>query len=208
MDVGSGSNTAPSRSRPEPGSGGTATSTHRPLRSVVGAPGRRIAAGTTYLGDVARKPALAPDQTDEHHPTLLYLVGRVDRVVRRAIDDVVKARGLSVSQYTTLSVLDGRSGLSNAQLARRALVSPQSMHEVLLALERQSLVRRRADPDHGRILRAELTPKGRKLLATCNKQVHAVEAQMVRGLEAHEEASLRQALLRCVRAFHGGLETE
>ena len=84
----------------------------------------------------------------------------MDRVVRRHIDDVVKAKGLSVNQYTTLSVLDHRSGLSNAQLARRALVSPQSMNEVLLALERRGLVRRNAHPDHGRILQSRLTAKG------------------------------------------------
>ena len=44
---------------------------------------------------------------------------------------------LSLNQYTTLSVLDQRGGLSNAQLARRSLVSPQSMNEVLLALEQR-----------------------------------------------------------------------
>ena len=78
---------------------------------------------------------------------------------------MVKAHGLSVNQYTTLSVLDRRSGLSNAQLARRSLVSPQSMNEVLLTLEERGLVRRRAHPDHGRILQARLTAKGRRSLA-------------------------------------------
>ena len=73
----------------------------------------------------------APMTTTTRLPPCSYLVGRIDRVVRRHIDDVVKAHGLSVNQYTTLSVLDRRSGLSNAQLARRALVSPQSMNEVL-----------------------------------------------------------------------------
>ena len=61
------------------------------------------------------------DLSPDGGPTLLYLVGRIDRVVRRSIDEVVHAHGLSVNQYTTLSVLDHRSGLSNAQLARGAL---------------------------------------------------------------------------------------
>ena len=61
------------------------------------------------------------DLSPDGGPTLLYLVGRIDRVVRRSIDEVVRAHGLSVNQYTTLSVLDHRSGLSNAQLARGAL---------------------------------------------------------------------------------------
>jgi DNA-binding MarR family transcriptional regulator len=143
---------------------------------------------------------------DDGAPTLLYLIGRIDRVVRRHIDDVVGSHDLSVNQYTTLSVLEHRSGLSNAQLARRALVSPQSMNEVLLTLERRGLVRRRAHPDHGRILQARLTAKGRRVLAACDAEVRKVEAQMMHDLTTRDEAALRRGLLAGVRALHGGLE--
>jgi DNA-binding MarR family transcriptional regulator len=143
---------------------------------------------------------------DGREPTLLYLVGRMDRVVRRAMGNVLTAHGLSVNQYATLSVLDRRSGLSNAQLARRALVSPQSMNEVLLTLEQRGLVGRRAHPDHGRILQARLTAKGRTLLARCDEEVHQVEARMVSSLSEDEQAALRDALISSIRALHGGLE--
>jgi DNA-binding MarR family transcriptional regulator len=143
---------------------------------------------------------------DGREPTLLYLVGRMDRVVRRAMGNVLTAHGLSVNQYATLSVLDRRSGLSNAQLARRALVSPQSMNEVLLTLEQRGLVGRRAHPDHGRILQARLTAKGRTLLARCDEEVHQVEARMVGSLSEDEQAALRGALISSIRALHGGLE--
>jgi DNA-binding MarR family transcriptional regulator len=142
---------------------------------------------------------------DGGEPTLLYLVGRIDRVVRRAIGAVLKAQGLSVNQYTTLSVLSRRSGLSNAQLARRALVSPQSMNEVLLTLEDRGLVRRRAHPDHGRILQARLTAKGKALLARCGADVHAVEARMLSGLGDDDRRALRSALLSGIRSLQGGL---
>ena len=144
---------------------------------------------------------------DDGSPTLLYLIGRIDRVVRRRIDEVVGSHGLSVNQYTTLSVLERRSGLSNAQLARRALVSPQSMNEVLLTLERRGLVRRRAHPEHGRILQARLTAKGRRLLGACDAAVRDVEARMMRDLTARDEAALRRGLIAGVRALHGGLQT-
>jgi hypothetical protein len=51
-------------------------------------------------------------------------------------------------------VLRARPGLSNAQLARRSLVAPQS---ILAKLERRGLVGREVDPGHGRILRATPT---------------------------------------------------
>ena len=159
-------------------------------------------ADTAYLQGVAG----SADLPDSSYPTILYLVGRVDRVVRRAIQDALKERGLSVNQYSTLSVLDRRSGLSNAQLARRALVSPQSMNEVLLGLEERGLVRRRAHPDHGRILQTQLTAKGRRVLAACDERVHSVEATMIAGMSAADQQGFRDALLRCVRSLHGGLE--
>src|SRR5262249_19174645 len=105
----------------------------------------------------------------------------------------------------TVSVLDRRDGLSNAQLARRALVSPQSMNEVLLALEQRGLVRRRAHPDHGRILEARLTARGRALLARCDAEVHQVEARMVSGISEDAQAALRDSLLGSIHALEGGL---
>jgi DNA-binding MarR family transcriptional regulator len=151
-------------------------------------------------------PASGPPACEELN--LLYLIGRVDRVVRREIDSVVRAHGLSAAQYTTLSVLSRRSGLSNAQLARRALVSSQSMNEVLLALEQRGLVSRRAHPEHGRIRQARLTAKGRKTLALCDAEVHQVETTMVSDLNRGEQAALHGALLSCVRSLHGGLSVD
>jgi DNA-binding MarR family transcriptional regulator len=156
---------------------------------------------------MAEGPVSAMETSEDgREPTLLYLVGRMDRVVRRAMGNVLTAHGLSVNQYATLSVLDRRSGLSNAQLARRALVSPQSLNEVLLTLEQRGLVGRRAHPDHGRILQARLTAKGRTLLARCDEEVHQVEARMVGSLSEDEQAALRGALISSIRALHGGLE--
>jgi DNA-binding MarR family transcriptional regulator len=156
---------------------------------------------------MAKRSVSATETTaDDREPTLLYLIGRIDRVVRRAMGTVLEGQGLSVNQYATLSVLDRREGLSNAQLARRALVSPQSMNEVLLALEQRGLVRRRAHPDHGRILQARLTAKGRALLARCDAEVHQLEARMVSGLSEDEQAALRGALLSSIRTLQGGLQ--
>jgi DNA-binding MarR family transcriptional regulator len=138
-------------------------------------------------------------------PTLSYLVGRADRVLRRAMNEVLASHSVSLNQYTTLSVLERRGGLSNAQLARRSLVSPQSMNEVLLTLEQRGLVRRRPHPEHGRILQAQVTAKGRKLLTACEAEVAALEERMVRAVSPEDRRTLRTALLECVHALDGGL---
>jgi DNA-binding MarR family transcriptional regulator len=138
-------------------------------------------------------------------PTLSYLVGRLDRVVRSAIADVVREQALSVGQYTVLSVLGHRGELSNAQLARRSLVSPQAMNEVLLNLETRGFVERHGDPTHGRIRQTILTEMGRAALDICNGRVAEVEAKMTGALTAGERSELRHLVIECVHGLEGGL---
>jgi DNA-binding MarR family transcriptional regulator len=132
-------------------------------------------------------------------PRISYVVARLERVVRREIAQRVAP--LTVSQYTALSVLRDRSGLSNAQLARRVFVTPQSMTEVVTVLEHQGLVRRTPDAEHRRILRIELTPHGREVLADCDAAVGEMEETMVAGLSGAERESLLAGLTSSVRAL-------
>lgn len=141
-------------------------------------------------------------------PRVSYLVGRLDRALRRRLDEVLEPTGLSVRQYTTLSVLRARSGLSNAQLARRSLMTPQSMSEVLAALSARDLVRRVPDESHGRVMRTELTPAGVKLLDSCDRAVDGLEEQMLTELPAAQRARLLAALRSCARGLGAGIHDE
>ena len=137
-------------------------------------------------------------------PSLPYVAGRLDRVVRTRIEQAVAPLELSVSQYTVLSVLARQPFLSNAQLARRAFVSPQSMNETLLGLEGRELVRRRVDPNHGRIRRTELTAKGRRVVERSDREVGSVEAAMTAGMTDRQRKTLRALMMLAVRNLDGG----
>jgi DNA-binding MarR family transcriptional regulator len=141
-------------------------------------------------------------------PRVSYLVGRLDRALRRRLDEVLEPAGLSVRQYTTLSVLRARSGLSNAQLARRSLMTPQSMSEVLTALEARGLVTREPDESHGRVMRTVLTPAGAALLVDCDRAVDGLEEQMLAELPAAQRAGLLAALRSCARGLGAGIHDE
>jgi DNA-binding MarR family transcriptional regulator len=134
-------------------------------------------------------------------PRLSYVIGRVERVLRRRITAAIEPMGLTLPAYTALSVLRVQDGLSNAQLARRSFVTPQSMSEVLALLVERGYVSRRAEPGHGRVLRTELTKAGNRALERCDRAVDAVEAELLGGLDAGEESELRDMLIRCGRAL-------
>jgi DNA-binding MarR family transcriptional regulator len=137
-------------------------------------------------------------------PRLSYVLGRLDRVLRRRLSNAVEGAGLTLPAYTALSVLRAQDGLSNAQLARRSLVTPQSMSEVLRLLVDLGYVRRLAEPGHGRVIRTELTDAGRAALDRCDASVDAVEEEMLVGLDVDEIGQLRDALMACGRALQDG----
>ena len=136
---------------------------------------------------------------------LSYVIARLDRALRRRIEEALEPFGLSLPQFTTLSVLSRRSGLSNAQLARRAYITPQSMNEVVLGLERRGLLARRPDPAHRRILRAAVTAEGRDVLARCEALVAEMEKTMLAALDADGRERLPHDLAACVHALGAGL---
>jgi len=136
---------------------------------------------------------------------LSYVIARLDRAVRGAIEECLAPFGLTIPQFTALSVLLRRSGLSNAQLARRSYITPQSMHDVVLELERRGLVRRKVDPAHRKILRTTLTAEGRRIVTRCESAVAAMEEEMLISFDSDARERLIHELAICVHALGAGL---
>lgn len=132
---------------------------------------------------------------------IAYVVGRLDRAVRQRLAEVTSPFGLTVAQYTTLSVLAARGALSNAQLARRAFVTPQAMNEIVAAMVKKQMVARAPDARHGRIVRISLTRKGSRVLRECDLAARRVEAQMLAPLPRTKRAMLLELLASCVAAL-------
>jgi DNA-binding MarR family transcriptional regulator len=118
------------------------------------------------------------DQGTADAPLLSYTVGRLDRAIRQRLREILAPYELSVSQFTTLSVIKRRPGLSNAQLARRALILPQSMIQVIAELEARGLVSRTPAAAHNRVLEAQLTEAGRELVDAAERDTRAFEAEL------------------------------
>jgi DNA-binding MarR family transcriptional regulator len=137
-------------------------------------------------------------------PSLLYAVKQVELAVRAHLDELLRPFGTTALQYTALTVLARRDGLTSAELARNAFVTPQSMGDLITALERRDLVTRHRDPRHARRLLISLTPAGQELLTRVDGQVRALEERMLADLNADERADLRDYLNRCRSALADG----
>lgn len=148
------------------------------------------------------RPAGADDQDDV---SLVYAVGRVNQGIRRELRQRLARWDLSVPELTALSILQRRPGLSNAQLARRTMVTPQSMIEILAALESRALVRRHVDPAHGRILRTELTAAGTKLVNATAPAIREIQDEMLVDVPAAQRQVVLQVMLKAMQRLRPGL---
>src|ERR1700751_1955095 len=108
---------------------------------------------------------------------ILWLLKQAFYFSLTTVNDTISAPGGSTAQIGVLRQLSNEPGLSGAELARRLLISPQGVQLALTALERRGLVERKQDPQHGRILQAYLTDRGRTVVA----------AVLAAALAAHEQ---------------------
>ena len=132
---------------------------------------------------------------------LTYLVKRLEMAERARMEEVLRPLGVTLHQYTALSILERREGLSSAQMARRHVVTPQAMHQLIATMERDQLIERRPDEANRRILRAWLTEHGSRILRACHRVVDDVEERMLSGLAPAEAAAFGRALERCLDAL-------
>ena len=133
-----------------------------------------------------------------------YEMKRAQHGLRLRMDAALREVGVTTPQYAALSVLAEEPGISNAGLARRSFVTPQTMNQILLKLEAAGLAERRPHPEHGRVLQAYPTEEGEKLRRECAKRVDAVEERMVSGLSEDERLTLLDLLRGCSAALRRG----
>jgi DNA-binding MarR family transcriptional regulator len=130
-------------------------------------------------------------------PTLLYLIKQLELAVRSRLDEMLRPAAITPLQYTALTVLERRSDLSTAALARNSFVTDQSAADMVTALEQRGLIERRPDPADRRRRVLRLTAQGRELLDELREDVAAVEARMVAPLDATQADDLRRYIVAC-----------
>jgi DNA-binding MarR family transcriptional regulator len=130
-----------------------------------------------------------------------YMIKRAQAALNARMARALHEHGVTITQFAVLTALAEEPGLSNAELARRAFVTPQSMNENLHELEQRSWVTRSRHPTHGRILQIDLTDEGRATLRACDATVTVIEQRMLAGLDAGQRRDLGMALRACIAAL-------
>lgn len=125
--------------------------------------------------------------------------------LRQRLDTELAQFGITAPQNAVLLGVAGNPRISNAELARAAFVTPQTMQAILVNLERAGLILRSPHPEHGRVIMTELTAAGLKAVADGSKAADSVERQMLSSLSLEEARQLCDLLKRCAAALDDGV---
>src|SRR5262245_61861353 len=127
---------------------------------------------------------------------LAYLLRQAQAATRLTMERALTEVGVTPPQFVVLTMLRAYPGLSGADLARVALLTPQTVGVIIRNLERDGAIRKTPHPVHGRILQWTLTPRGLTLLEQCRRHATALERRLGAGMSAHEIATIRRWLAK------------
>ncbi|MCU4443297.1 MarR family winged helix-turn-helix transcriptional regulator [Acinetobacter pittii] len=130
----------------------------------------------------------------EDEPKLSYMIARVDRIISKYLTEHLKELEITLPQFTALSVLASKNNLSNAKLAERSFIKPQSANKILQDLLVNGWIEKKPDPTHGRRILITLTDSGIDKLNKCNEVVLKVEEKMLEGIDINLAYLIRNNL--------------
>jgi len=166
---------------------------------------RRKSAAASKLAPRRQKSRPAPDLAGVRPPPpgkgkrgeqghLAYLLRQAQAATRLTLERRLADLGITPPQFAVLTMLRAYPGLSGAELARVALLSPQTVGVIIRNLERDRAIKKNPHPVHGRVLQWTLTRRGSALLDRCRRPVQALERRLIAGLGAKAQATVRRWL--------------
>jgi len=123
-------------------------------------------------------------------------VVRTSTALTDAMEELVKSRGISATQYNVLRILrgSGAEGLCRNELRDRMLTRMPDMTRLLDRMEDAGLVVRAREGDDRRMVMTRITEKGRRLLDELDAPVMALHRKQMAGLTDAQLRSLSDLL--------------
>ena len=130
-----------------------------------------------------------------------YRLKEVQSLLRSRMEEALRPLGITVAQYVCLEILKSTPGASNAELARQAFVTRQTMNTLLRGLQERGLIERATHATKGRALPTMLTPQGEQMLAQATGRIREIEQRMVGGLSDTQRQELWDLLTACIEGI-------
>lgn len=138
------------------------------------------------------------------HTNFTYVIKQLELALRPYFENACAAAGMTAAQYTALTVLEQRPGITSSELARRSFVRAQTMAQTMDPLLEAGLVRRERDPGNARRLLLHLTEQGEEAVARSRPRVDDLEELLMTDFSETESTAFADYLRRARRALQAG----
>lgn len=130
--------------------------------------------------------------------SLGYQLGLLNRLYDRCLQDALKGFGVAPGQFAPLVMLFEEDGLTQAELCRRINVEQPTMANTLERMERDGLVKRKADSEDRRRAHVFLTARAKEMQAQVMEAARAVSNRTVSRLSVGEQDDMFRLVARMV----------
>ncbi|MHA6695642.1 MarR family winged helix-turn-helix transcriptional regulator [Homoserinimonas sp. A520] len=125
-----------------------------------------------------------------------YAIKQLEMALRPRFMEACAAHGVTLAQYTAMTILERRPGMTSSELARRIFVRAQTMATTLDPLLERGHLRRTSDPAHGRRFLLFLTEAGVEVVVAIGKITRHIEAELVADLSEVEQEQFMSYIRR------------
>jgi DNA-binding MarR family transcriptional regulator len=156
------------------------------------------------------RPIREPIAVSEPGQDVGLALRQLMHTLRQNVESALRARGIELSfvHGLVLKNLAREPGLSGAQVARRAMVTAQTMNGLLRSMESASLIVREPHPENRRRDCWFLTPNGVRQMNEAHEVVDQVLGRMLAPLSRADAARLTALLRDCTEALQASGATK
>jgi len=154
------------------------------------------------------RPIREPVPLPEPGSDVGFALRNLMQIFRQRVETAVREQGVALSfpHAMVMKHLAKEPGLSGAQLARRTIVTAQSMNGLLHGLESTGMVVREKHPENKRTDCWFMTRAGYRQMQQVHETIDGIIARMLASLSKADAARLTELLHECAAALQSGAE--
>lgn len=141
-----------------------------------------------------KKNTNTPEIFDAETGYLGFLLRKSAHLYRLKMEKVLLNYAITPPQFTILKIILTYPGFTNAEIARFASLTPQTVNLMIAKLEKAGILLKKLHPTNRKIQLIEITAAGQQLMEQCSEAIDQLEDSLVSNFDEQEIKLVRRWL--------------
>ena len=125
-----------------------------------------------------------------------YTIKKVQFLIHNMMNKELRTIHITLPQYSVLKALYDHGPITGAKLAKDSFVTPQTMHTLLISMEKRNLIRRTSETGNNKSLNITITSHGASVLKDADNVLGDVIKKGNKALNSDEHTQLMGLLVK------------